>query len=181
MASDAAMEELAKKRASYKLRTVTVNGFPVLRAVDKNGKVLGEMTLDTPDAQGNRVVRMVEVQPEVRRQGIAKALWNLAQEKGLNPAHSTQRSAAGDAWARSVGGAVPKQSKTVINTGQALSPAEIAELNRPRPAVSIRPPVSFANMGLGAANVLGFLPALAEAGNIATGRSRAFDNVRMMR
>jgi len=36
---------------------------------------------------------------------------------------------------------------------------------------------AYANMGLGAANILGLLPALAEGGNIMTGRSNQFRNV----
>ena len=151
MASDKSLDRLAlaKKIASYKIKSTTLNGFPVLKAVGKGGKPLGEMTLDAPDAQGNRPVRMVQVDPEVRRQGIAKALWTFAQEKGLNPAHSTQRSAEGDAWARSVGGTLPKRSSTQINTGQALTPAEIARLNTPGPAATIRPPLMGLGGGLG--------------------------------
>lgn len=50
-----------------------------------------------------------------------------------------------------------------------------------RPAVGGNPAVwnlgAYANMGLGAANILGFLPTLLEAGNIMTGRSQQFRGV----
>lgn len=59
----------------------------------------------------------IDVPPEFRRQGIATALWNeghrLASENQRVPApkHSSDRTPAGDAWARSVGGPLPRRSR----------------------------------------------------------------------
>ena len=40
---------------------------------------------------------------------------------------------------------------------------------------------AYANMGLGAANILGMLPMLMEAGNIMSGKSQTFNNVRSIK
>jgi 2'-5' RNA ligase len=51
-----------------------------------------------------------EVHENHRRQGLATAMWDWAQEEGRpKPTHSRQRTDAGDAWARSVGGPLPRR------------------------------------------------------------------------
>ena len=179
MASDAKKEALAR----YRVRTSTKNGFPVIKAMGAKGKVLGEMTLEKPDSSGNRTVRMVEVDLEARRQGIARKLWETAQKKGLNPAHSIQRSVDGEAWAKKMGGARPERpgfevstprrssAGPVVNARQTTPAAEIAKMNAQRSTASVRPGLNFgaANMGVGALNILGFLPTLIEAGKIIAG------------
>ena len=53
------------------------------------------------------------VQEEHRRKGIATGLWNKAKEVAKQnkdipkPRHSPERTDAGDAWARKVGGKLP--------------------------------------------------------------------------
>ena len=60
-------------------------------------------------------IRGIHVEPEHQRQGIATALWNqgqsLASENKSIPApkHSRDRTKDGDAWARSVGGRLPRR------------------------------------------------------------------------
>jgi len=60
-------------------------------------------------------IQNIEVPPEHQRQGIGTALWNeghrLAAEHARvpRPKHSADRTTAGDAWARSVGGRVPRR------------------------------------------------------------------------
>jgi len=60
-------------------------------------------------------VRGIDVPEEHQRQGIATALWehgqSLAAENPKIPApkHSSDRTRAGDAWARSVGGRLPRR------------------------------------------------------------------------
>jgi len=56
-------------------------------------------------------VDWVEVDPSFRRLGIGKQMWDHAHELGLRPApkHSPERTDAGDAWAKSVGGRVPRR------------------------------------------------------------------------
>jgi GNAT superfamily N-acetyltransferase len=59
----------------------------------------------------------VEVPPEHQRKGVATALWNeghrLAETSKRIPApkHSTDRTNEGDAWARSVGGRIPRKKR----------------------------------------------------------------------
>ena len=61
-------------------------------------------------------VRNIDVAPTMQRQGVATSLWNeghrLAAENQRipKPKHSSDRTAAGDAWARSVGGRLPRRN-----------------------------------------------------------------------
>lgn len=60
-------------------------------------------------------VRNIAVSPDMQRQGIGTALWNeghrLASENARipKPKHSPDRTNEGDAWARSVGGRLPRR------------------------------------------------------------------------
>jgi GNAT superfamily N-acetyltransferase len=60
-------------------------------------------------------VRNVMVNPEHQRQGVGTAMWNegqrLAETNARIPApkHSPDRTNEGDAWARSVGGRLPRR------------------------------------------------------------------------
>lgn len=56
-------------------------------------------------------VDWVEVDPSYRRSGIGRQMWEHAQELGLRPSpkHSVERTDSGDAWAKAVGGRVPRQ------------------------------------------------------------------------
>jgi hypothetical protein len=64
----------------------------------------------------NKQVRNVMVNPEHQRQGVATAMWQeghrLASENQRIPAprHSPDRTSAGDAWAKSVGGRLPRRA-----------------------------------------------------------------------
>jgi GNAT superfamily N-acetyltransferase len=63
----------------------------------------------------NRRIGNVEVKPEFQRQGIATGMLEHARLLAeLNtripqPKHSNDRTTAGDAWARSVGGPLPRR------------------------------------------------------------------------
>lgn len=48
---------------------------------------------------GGRFVRMVEVDKEYRRQGVATALWDYAVENGFKPRHDVAKTSEGTAWA----------------------------------------------------------------------------------
>ena len=52
-------------------------------------------------------VEGTEVYPAFRRQGVATAMWHEAHARGYELHHSDERTDAGDAWARKVGGPVP--------------------------------------------------------------------------
>jgi hypothetical protein len=60
-------------------------------------------------------VRNIDVAPTMQRQGIGTAMWNeghrLAAENARipKPKHSPDRTNEGDAWARSVGGRLPRR------------------------------------------------------------------------
>ena len=64
----------------------------------------------------SRGVRNIAVSEGMQRQGIGTALWNeghrLASENARipKPKHSPDRTNEGDAWARSVGGRLPRRS-----------------------------------------------------------------------
>lgn len=68
-------------------------------------------------------VTHIAVLGDKRRQGVATALWNRAQElaaeKGITaPRHSSKRTEAGDAWAKSVGGELPRRTKVSYGPGR---------------------------------------------------------------
>jgi len=58
----------------------------------------------------------VEVAPEHRRKGIATHLWRAAIRQAADsrsvkkPIHSSDRTDAGDAWARAIGGTLPRRN-----------------------------------------------------------------------
>lgn len=60
-------------------------------------------------------VRGIDTDPGHRRQGVASSMWAEGQRvagetRGVKlPKHSAQRTTAGDAWAKSVGGRLPKR------------------------------------------------------------------------
>ena len=62
-----------------------------------------------------RGVHNIEVPTEHQRRGVATGLWNeahrLAEQNARIPApkHSADRTTEGDAWARSVGGRLPRR------------------------------------------------------------------------
>lgn len=64
---------------------------------------------------GTGVINYLVVPDRYQRHGIATALWNRAHEEAdrhglVPPAHSDSRTPAADAWAQSVGGAIPPLS-----------------------------------------------------------------------
>ena len=80
-----------------------------LIARDPEGGFVGNMLWSA------KQVRNVMVNESHQRQGIGTALWNeghrLAEENARIPApkHSPDRTDVGDAWARSVGGRLPRR------------------------------------------------------------------------
>lgn len=81
----------------------------VHRVTAKSGETtLGEMTWNS------RSILKIDV-PEHTRQGVATSMWNeghrLAEQNARvpKPKHSSDRTAMGDAWAKSVGGRLPRK------------------------------------------------------------------------
>ena len=70
---------------------------------DSKGNLLGHLNIDS-----SGLIEQVETHPEVRRQGIATALYNAAKEASLkDPSipmirHSSNRTQLGDRWAKSI-------------------------------------------------------------------------------
>lgn len=48
---------------------------------------------------GGRFVRLIEVDEEYRRQGVATALWDYAVEHGYKPQHDASKTKEGTKWA----------------------------------------------------------------------------------
>jgi hypothetical protein len=79
-----------------------------IRAFADNGAHLGDMLWDA------KQIRNIGVGEQFQRRGVATSMWNegqrLAEERGIPaPKHSPDRTNAGDAWARSVGGRLPRK------------------------------------------------------------------------
>jgi hypothetical protein len=65
----------------------------------------------------SRSILNIGVDPDQARRGVATAMWEeghrLAEQNARipKPKHSTDRTAMGDAWARSVGGRLPRRKR----------------------------------------------------------------------
>jgi hypothetical protein len=76
---------------------------------ERGGKYAGHLLWTS------KQIRNIDVAPTMQRQGIATGMWNeghrLAAENARIPApkHSADRTTEGDAWARSVGGRLPRR------------------------------------------------------------------------
>ena len=83
----------------------------------QSGKYLSNMVLNE-----HGEVSAVETHPEHRRQGLAKKLWQVAQENTESgapaPRHSRMRTAAGEKWAKGVGGEVPPRAGKLLSQRQ---------------------------------------------------------------
>lgn len=98
-----------RARSLFTPGTRTVSQHSVL--AHRRGELVGGLHM----AGGKGVsdagtILSVGVAPEMRRKGVASAMWSRAKKKGYNPQHSNFRTGDGDAWARSVGGRLPKNS-----------------------------------------------------------------------
>lgn len=65
----------------------------------------------------------ISVNWDSRRQGIATRMWDranqLAEERGIPaPVHSPERTKEGDAWAKAVGGDLPKRKAVHYTDGR---------------------------------------------------------------
>ncbi len=58
-------------------------------------------------------IHHIDVEQEYTRQGIATAMWEWGQEMSPKPKHSGDRTPMGDAWARSVGGPIPRRKASL--------------------------------------------------------------------
>jgi hypothetical protein len=92
---------------------------------DQRGNLLGHLNLNE-----HGTIVQVETRPEVRRQGIATALYNYAKsasEKDPSipaPKHASSRTPSGNSWARAVvkseGGTIQPPTHKVSNSTYAM-------------------------------------------------------------
>ena len=59
-------------------------------------------------------IHHIGVEDGYMRQGIATAMWQWGQEMRPRPKHSGDRTTQGDAWARSVGGPIPRKAAVEV-------------------------------------------------------------------
>lgn len=82
-----------------------------IRALSQHGGEMGTMIWNS------KGIRNIGTTPGMERRGIATAMWNeghrvaAANRRVPAPKHSNQRTNAGDAWARSVGGSLPRRQR----------------------------------------------------------------------
>ena len=80
-----------------------------LRATTERGNELGSMLWSAKE------IRNIGVSADVQRRGVATGMYQHAQQLAASnpkipqPKHSADRTKAGDAWARSVGGRLPRR------------------------------------------------------------------------
>lgn len=92
-------------------------------------KQVHQITAETTPEGGNEPVTMgrmvwnsrsilnIDVEPEHARRGVATAMWNEGHRRAEQsaripqPKHSSDRTAMGDAWAKSVGGRLPRKKR----------------------------------------------------------------------
>ena len=82
------------------------SGKPQHLIETKHGRSVLGFALFNPDGELDTVM----VKPEHQRQGVATAMWNHAKVVGINAHHGRHRTKEGDAWARTVGGHLPRNS-----------------------------------------------------------------------
>lgn len=96
--------DYARRRQPHKYHSVI--------ARDSEGNVAGELHWRRNSRTGTPgQIDWVGVAPEHRRQGLATAMLEHARGLDLKPSpkHSPERTDDGDAWARSVGGRLPRR------------------------------------------------------------------------
>lgn len=225
-------KQVAKSRAlkaqGVKFELDSDGGEKTVKAV-RDGRILGQMILKKPSTltnfKGAREVKMVNIEPDARRQGLATSLFNEAKKLGLNPIHSNKLSTEGKLFSTAQGGQRipdPELTRQELSSrkfdkesskqyGQrrakdiAKRRAEVAaqrsampttRSGMPQPDINalrtneqllrrnsgpsfMRPGSGWgatANMGLGALNILGFLPTLMQGGQAAQGRLNLMPN-----
>lgn len=67
------------------------------------GERVGEMSW------GSKEIHGLDVNDAHQRRGLATAMWNYGQEMRPRPKHSADRTDKGEAWARKVGGRLPRR------------------------------------------------------------------------
>jgi ribosomal protein S18 acetylase RimI-like enzyme len=77
-----------------------------IKALDPEGTPVATLAWDS------KQIKNVEVDSAHQGKGLATAMWDMGQEIKPRPKHSRDRTDAGDAWAKKVGGPLPRRLKT---------------------------------------------------------------------
>jgi GNAT superfamily N-acetyltransferase len=193
-------KQLAKSRAlkaqgvQFVVEDSSLPGDKVIKAV-KGNKTLGQMALmppsDRTNYKGAREVRIIRVEPDAQRKGIATSLFNEARKLGLNPIHSERLTDDGKAYSRAQGGSrIPGINSRIEarnnvarkQRGQRLGKerakqialekqmAKVQGRTYTEPQARLRPGINFGGTFSKGLGVLGFLPALMQGGQAAQGR-----------
>jgi ribosomal protein S18 acetylase RimI-like enzyme len=69
-----------------------------------NDQLVGYLELKDPrPGLEGHLISHIEVHPELRRRGIATALFKAAKNNGINPIHAIDKTPEGDVWSKAVG------------------------------------------------------------------------------
>lgn len=84
-------------------------------AMSRGDNLIGGITWHKPGMDDPRRIDAIWVHPNYRRQGLASRMKAEAERQvGYRLRHSIIRSAEGDAWAKSVGGAGANDHRTLV-------------------------------------------------------------------
>ena len=71
--------------------------------------VVGRMELDPPAEDGGREIH--DIGAMFKGHGVGTAIYRYAQQQGLDPRHSSERTPDGDRWATKMGGNLPTNTR----------------------------------------------------------------------
>jgi GNAT superfamily N-acetyltransferase len=98
-----------KGMSRLRLKRTDIEGFSQITA-RRRKKDLGVLLIHhAPGQPQHGKIAAVEVSPRHQRKGLATAMYQHAERTGITPVHNQIRTKEGDAWAQSVGGAIPKR------------------------------------------------------------------------
>ena len=63
---------------------------------------------------GTHMITNIHVQEKFQRQGVATAMWEMGQATRPTPKHSGDRTDAGEAWSKAVGGSRPRRRRDIL-------------------------------------------------------------------
>jgi ribosomal protein S18 acetylase RimI-like enzyme len=93
-----------------RFRSKNLPGMKQVVARAKGGKKLGELqTVHEPGTEDHGTVWGIEVGEKHQRKGIGTGMLRHLEGRGVKVKHSELRTNAGDAWAKKVGGHLPKR------------------------------------------------------------------------
>ena len=92
-----------------RLTTHQTEGMTEIRATRRKKHLGGMAVINEPGSPDHGTIWGVEVAEKHQKKGLATAMYHHAQRQGIPIKHSEWRTDAGDAWAKKVGGTIPKR------------------------------------------------------------------------